>query len=230
MEIHILWTFMKLRNGKSTSALFKISLLRKNVSQWWLEWLFFRIGRFFCKATHGMFPDLHTALSVLSVCMNQACHCEGGLRKYCCVAQTLLHFLLICCPPRGNVSPAAGAFAIYQPLYGHCSSLPKFFFFFLPLDCLFSKNAFSHFPFTSACWSSPLVPQRWNDTGVSGVFSARIPFVLNACYANKAAASLGSALGDRLSDIIHQICACIWEEDEARRGRSALISQFWGSH
>lgn len=161
---------------------------------------------------------------------------ESGLSLWGRVEKMLLcgpnaaPFPLDLLPPEGKCFPCGGAFAIYQPLYGHCSSLPKFFFFFLPLDCLFSKNAFSHFPFTSTCWSSPLVPQRWNDTGVSGVFSAKIPFVLNACYGNKAAASLGSTLGDRLSDIIHQICACIWEEDEARRGRSALISQFWGSH
>lgn len=109
----------------------------------------FFMERLFHKVTSGMFADLHTTLGVLVAGMNKGRHFEGGLRKYCSAPQTLLHFLLIYCPLRGNVSPApvVGAFAIC-PYKDIVEAVPSFF---LPPDCLFSKNTFrSHFPFTSA--------------------------------------------------------------------------------
>lgn len=106
--------------------------------------IFFWMGRLFRRVTHGMFPDLHTALSVLSVCIGLSLW--GRVEKCCCVAQTLLHFLLIYCPPRGNVSLTVGAFAI-SPYMGIVQAFPRFFFFFFSPSWLpFFQKCFQPFP------------------------------------------------------------------------------------
>ncbi len=114
-----------------------------------------------------------------------------------------LEKILLCCPnaaplpldllpPEGKCFPYGGGIC-YQPLYGHCLSLPK-----LNKKCPSSLHT-ACFPKTISAISpslpnagAPLECPSFEMTRVGAGFSVRTPYVLDVCYASRTA-SLSSA-------------------------------------